>query len=130
MSANGNDYFALADTVGVATGTAPIGLPPRAESRNSLEQSVPPSPTLQSPAMRRNLSDGNLMAQEVKEARVRVIYTGGTIGMMRNERNGKQGLAQSALILASFSHSLSLLCSTCSHTELPGATHTQISEYT
>lgn len=128
MSANGNDYFAPADAVGVATvteRTPPIGLPPRAESRNSLEQSVPPSPTLQSPAMRRNLSDGNLMAQEVKEARVRVIYTGGTIGMMRNERNGKQipATLQSALIF------LSLLCSTCSHTELTGATHTQISEY-
>lgn len=96
MSANGNGLD-TSDGVGVSSTTAaspmgrtdPLGLPPREESRNSLEQSVPPSPTLQSPAMRRNTSDGNLMAQEVKEARVRVIYTGGTIGMMRNERNGK-----------------------------------------
>ncbi|EDV91958.1 L-asparaginase [Drosophila grimshawi] len=78
--------------------TEPIQL--MLNSRNvSTEQAiigVPPSPTMQpnlfkktttQTAMRRNHSDGNLMAQDVKEARVRVIYTGGTIGMMRNERN-------------------------------------------
>jgi len=57
----------------------------------SLDKSMPPaSPTLPSPTIRRNKSDGKLMAQDVKEARVKVIYTGGTIGMVRNERNGKQ----------------------------------------
>lgn len=98
MSANGNGFH-TSDGVGVSSSTAtsptpmerndPLGLPPREQSHNSLEQAVPSSPTLQSPAMRRNTSDGNLMAQEVKEARVRVIYTGGTIGMVRNERNGQ-----------------------------------------
>ncbi|XP_016942489.2 L-asparaginase [Drosophila suzukii] len=54
----------------------------------SLDKSMPPaSPTLPSPTIRRNKSDGKLMAQDVKEARVKVIYTGGTIGMVRNERN-------------------------------------------
>ncbi|ALC48613.1 CG6428 [Drosophila busckii] len=59
----------------------------RQVSTGSLEKMVPASPTLQSPAMKRNASHGNLMSQEIKEARVRVIYTGGTIGMMRNEQN-------------------------------------------
>ncbi|XP_039497871.1 L-asparaginase [Drosophila santomea] len=54
----------------------------------SLDKSMPPaSPTLPSPTIRRNKSDGKLMAQDVKEAMVKVIYTGGTIGMVRNERN-------------------------------------------
>lgn len=38
--------------------------------------------------MRRNTSYGNLPDNE-SEAKVLVIYTGGTIGMMRNEHNGK-----------------------------------------
>ncbi|XP_030381287.1 L-asparaginase [Scaptodrosophila lebanonensis] len=59
----------------------------RLNTINSMDRTVPASPTLQSPSMRRNVSDGNLVGQDVKEARVRVIYTGGTIGMMRNERN-------------------------------------------
>ncbi|XP_034489842.1 L-asparaginase [Drosophila innubila] len=67
--------------------SAPISLPLKVSSQCSLEKVIPPSPTLQSPAMRRNVSEGNLIAQDVKEARVRVIYTGGTIGMMRNDRN-------------------------------------------
>jgi len=67
----------------------PISFKLTESSQSSLDKVIPPSPTMQSPAMRRNASDGNLMAQDVKEARVRVIYTGGTIGMMRNERNGK-----------------------------------------
>lgn len=39
--------------------------------------------------LKRNTSYGNLMPTDSKETRVRVIYTGGTIGMMRNEQNGK-----------------------------------------
>ncbi|KAL7744703.1 hypothetical protein ACLKA6_017198 [Drosophila palustris] len=77
---NGNGH-------GIETGTESISIPLKVSSQFSVENVIPPSPTLQSPAMRRNVSDGNLMAQDVKEARVRVIYTGGTIGMMRNERN-------------------------------------------
>jgi hypothetical protein len=38
--------------------------------------------------MARHSSYGN-MAPEKNEAKVLVIYTGGTIGMMRNEKNGK-----------------------------------------
>ncbi|XP_037812456.1 L-asparaginase [Lucilia sericata] len=47
---------------------------------------VPPSPT-KSSSLKRNTSQGNLMPAETKETRVKVIYTGGTIGMVRNERN-------------------------------------------
>lgn len=38
--------------------------------------------------MRRNSSYGKLPSEN-PEAKVLVIYTGGTIGMMRNEKNGK-----------------------------------------
>ena len=38
--------------------------------------------------MKRNASFGNLESQT--EARVLVMYTGGTIGMLRNEKNGKK----------------------------------------
>ncbi|XP_055843692.1 L-asparaginase [Episyrphus balteatus] len=37
--------------------------------------------------MRRNASFGNMLPSTTKESKVRVIYTGGTIGMMRNESN-------------------------------------------
>lgn len=57
-------------------------------SMSSLDNSVPPSPT-KSSALKRNTSTGKLMPVETKETRVKVIYTGGTIGMVRNERNGK-----------------------------------------
>ncbi|XP_037938737.1 L-asparaginase-like [Teleopsis dalmanni] len=57
-------------------------------SMTSLDNAIPASPTKSiSSSLKRNTSDGNLMTTEIKEARVRVIYTGGTIGMMRNERN-------------------------------------------
>lgn len=38
--------------------------------------------------MRRNTSYGNLPDNQ-SEAKVLIIYTGGTIGMMRNEHNGE-----------------------------------------
>lgn len=40
-------------------------------------------------SLKRNTSYGNIPSAEKTEARVLVIYTGGTIGMMRNEKNGK-----------------------------------------
>lgn len=40
-------------------------------------------------SLRRNVSKGNLMSSDHTEAKVLVIYTGGTIGMMRNENNGE-----------------------------------------
>lgn len=55
---------------------------------NSLDHPVPSSPT-KSSSLKRNTSYGNLMPAEAKETKVKVIYTGGTIGMVRNERNGK-----------------------------------------
>ena len=58
------------------------------KSMSSIDNSVPPSPT-KSTSLKRNTSTGNLMPEETKETRVKVIYTGGTIGMVRNERNGK-----------------------------------------
>lgn len=57
-------------------------------SLSSLDASIPASPSGSVP-FKRNTSYGNLMPTETKETRVRVIYTGGTIGMMRNEKNGK-----------------------------------------
>uniref|UniRef100_A0A1B0EST4 asparaginase n=1 Tax=Glossina morsitans morsitans TaxID=37546 RepID=A0A1B0EST4_GLOMM len=55
-------------------------------SLSSLDASIPASPSGSVP-FKRNTSYGNLMPTETKETRVRVIYTGGTIGMMRNEKN-------------------------------------------
>lgn len=40
-------------------------------------------------SLRRNISKGNLMSSDHTESKVLVIYTGGTIGMMRNDSNGK-----------------------------------------
>lgn len=39
-------------------------------------------------SLRRNISYGNMLANSA-EAKVMVIYTGGTIGMIRNSKNGK-----------------------------------------
>ncbi|XP_037029683.1 L-asparaginase [Bradysia coprophila] len=38
-------------------------------------------------SLRRNVSKGNLMSSDHTESKVLVIYTGGTIGMMRNEND-------------------------------------------
>ncbi len=40
-------------------------------------------------SLRRNVSKGNLMSSDHTESKVLVIYTGGTICMMRNENNGE-----------------------------------------
>lgn len=40
-------------------------------------------------SLRRNVSKGNLMSSDETESKVLVIYTGGTIGMMRNDKNGE-----------------------------------------
>lgn len=40
-------------------------------------------------SLKRNISCGNIPSSEKTEARVLVIYTGGTIGMTRNEKNGE-----------------------------------------
>lgn len=40
-------------------------------------------------SLRRNVSKGNLMSTDNTESKVLVIYTGGTIGMMRNDNNGE-----------------------------------------
>lgn len=39
--------------------------------------------------LKRENSYENVILDESNESRVRVIYTGGTIGMVRNENNGK-----------------------------------------
>lgn len=39
--------------------------------------------------LRRNASYGNMMPTNSTEAKVLVIYTGGTIGMIRNRNNGE-----------------------------------------
>ncbi|XP_022210348.1 L-asparaginase [Drosophila obscura] len=88
MAANGGS----AETTSAAPGASnPIDIHVRVPTHERLmsidKGMAPSSPTLPSPTIRRNKSDGKLMAQDIKEARVRVIYTGGTIGMVRNERN-------------------------------------------
>lgn len=42
-----------------------------------------------SSSLKRNISQGKLMNSEIKETNVKVLYTGGTIGMVRNEQNGE-----------------------------------------
>lgn len=51
--------------------------------------SFSPSKMSDKSSLRRNRSYGNMLASGNSEAKVLVIYTGGTIGMMRNEKNGK-----------------------------------------
>lgn len=50
-------------------------------------------------SLRRNVSKGNLMSSDHTESKVLVIYTGGTIGMMRNENNGESCFDGSSLRL-------------------------------
>lgn len=65
----------------------------RLNSVTSIDKpNTPELATIELPPIKRNISEGNLLASEVKEARVRVIYTGGTIGMVRNENNGNENL--------------------------------------
>lgn len=40
-------------------------------------------------SLRRKISYGNMIESEQLETKVLVIYTGGTIGMMRNDKNGE-----------------------------------------
>lgn len=110
----------------------PPGISIKLAAATTPDQSVPASPSYQTPAMRRNVSAGNLMlAAEAKEARVRVIYTGGTIGMMRNERHGScTHLPQLSPALSNLSLLPTLACSAGAHTERPGPAHTQVSQYT
>lgn len=56
-------------------------------------QSIPSNRSRQStqPLLERNISYGNMLAPSTRtEAKVLVIYTGGTIGMMRNDKDGKR----------------------------------------
>lgn len=48
----------------------------------------PSLPSSSRSSLRRNVSQGHLFGGQV-DSKVLVIYTGGTIGMVRNERNGK-----------------------------------------
>lgn len=60
---------------------------------NSNSPSTPKSPKYHHrSSLKRNTSYGNIPSADKTEARVLVIYTGGTIGMMRNEKNGKYTL--------------------------------------
>lgn len=78
---NGSHHIDEADDAG-------LSLKMRYTTMTSMDHTVPISPT-KSSSLKRNTSYGNLMPAEAKETRVKVIYTGGTIGMVRNERNGK-----------------------------------------
>ena len=61
----------------------PVPLTPTEDSGRSLEK------VIESNSFHRNQSYGHLPASNRVEAKVLVIFTGGTIGMMRNERNGE-----------------------------------------
>lgn len=50
-------------------------------------------------SLRRNTSYGDMIASEQMETKVLVIYTGGTIGMMRNDKNGMFKITYNYLIL-------------------------------
>lgn len=84
----------------VASLYAPVPMTPtQTESRNFVEPKASPQ-TPDSPNysavnklkvqsdMKRITSAGNMQLCE-KEAKVLVLYTGGTIGMLRNEKNGE-----------------------------------------
>ncbi|XP_059611242.1 L-asparaginase [Phlebotomus argentipes] len=57
----------------------------RSVSLSKMGSGTPPR-VMEKSSLRRNRSYGNMMASGNKEAKVLVIYTGGTIGMMRNEK--------------------------------------------
>uniref|UniRef100_A0A1B0CZK4 Uncharacterized protein n=1 Tax=Phlebotomus papatasi TaxID=29031 RepID=A0A1B0CZK4_PHLPP len=59
--------------------------------------SFTPSKMSDKSSLRRNRSYGNMLASGNSEAKVLVIYTGGTIGMMRNEKNALEPI-QNALV--------------------------------
>lgn len=60
------------------------------ESTFSIYAPIPQTPQSTSKlSLRRNTSFGNMPPTDKTEAKVLVIYTGGTIGMMRNDKNGK-----------------------------------------
>lgn len=65
----------------------PTPMTPTQNGNKSFLSAEPPKP-VSSSQMKRNESYGNL--ENRTEARVLVLYTGGTIGMLRNERNGKK----------------------------------------
>lgn len=69
----------------------PAPMTPTQNTNKSLLSATlsPDSPNhLTNEQMKRNASYGNL--ENTTEARVLVLYTGGTIGMLRNDKNGKQ----------------------------------------
>lgn len=53
-------------------------------------------------SLRRNTSFGNIPASNCTEAKVLVIYTGGTIGMIRNKKNGNYNEINSPILLVFF----------------------------
>lgn len=63
----------------------PTPMTPQNGSKSLLSAEAPKQIT--SAQMKRNESYGNL--ENRAEARVLVLYTGGTIGMLRNDKNGK-----------------------------------------
>lgn len=71
-------------------------LPVAQSSNDALKGRVPMTPTQSIPSrsmsrasLTRNMSYNEMLAPPVRtEAKVLVIYTGGTIGMMRNEKRG------------------------------------------
>lgn len=74
-------------------------------------------------SLRRNVSKGNLMSSDHTESKVLVIYTGGTIGMMRNENNGECNIICVSILLlfvrcASLIELLFVLQTVCLHSLL------------
>lgn len=88
------------NTESVTSLYAPVPMTPtQTNSRGFISTKTPPTP--ESPNysfanklkvqsdMKRITSTGNIQSRDEKEAKVLVLYTGGTIGMLRNDKNGE-----------------------------------------
>lgn len=62
--------------------------PQTSPEKNKIMQSINAAAAENKLSLRRNTSYGNMLTTNSKEAKVLVIYTGGTIGMIRNRNNG------------------------------------------
>jgi L-asparaginase/Glu-tRNA(Gln) amidotransferase subunit D len=90
-SSNTDDGYSFMKQESVMSLYEPVPISPT--TATAAKSFLQPTPEAEAPrngsetVMKRNVSYGNLMNQT--EARVLVLYTGGTIGMLRNDKNGE-----------------------------------------
>jgi len=101
MANNDNNHSFDDDDVGIFMKQEsvydPAPMTPTQPNRTLLTANDSPNgPLSYSLQMKRNASYGHLGSQT--EAKVLVLYTGGTIGMLRNEKRGKQASIFNQLI--------------------------------